>query len=262
VRLLAQQEEQQEVVAAAAGGAGGHSSGNSVPASQVRVVEACVRELLTLHHKICYAPHAVLQRQALALSSTCRCRHGQYQTPAVIGSRGRLQGSRLPHAQADHPAPSTRHPATVDIHTDTLTPPPLAATQAEVLLCVKGPDGSLPLRMLLVQQLWALGIRAELLPRACPELREQYEWAAAHGIRWLVLIDEARLGPAGGKQEVRVKSLERRSEEWVALADVTRYMQVGGWWGGHMAGSCAVCGAGGCGTSGAAAGGLAAPQSC
>lgn len=157
--------------------------------------------------------------------------------------------SCCPGLPGQRPAPDpgtascTQHPAAVVVlHTNTPALPPLAVLQAEVLVCVKGPDGSLPLRMLLVQQLWALGIRAELLPRACPELREQYEWAAAHGIRWLVLIDEARLGPAGGKQEVRVKSLERRSEEWVALADVTRYMQVGGWgWWERGCGTCDVC---------------------
>jgi hypothetical protein len=40
-----------------------------------------------------------------------------------------------------------------------------------------------------------------------------------------VIIDEARLGPAGGEQLVRVKSLDRRSDGQVPLADVARYLQ-------------------------------------
>jgi hypothetical protein len=34
-----------------------------------------------------------------------------------------------------------------------------------------------------VAQLWASGLRAELMPRAAPTLSEQYDFAEARGIR-------------------------------------------------------------------------------
>lgn len=55
-----------------------------------------------------------------------------------------------------------------------------------MLVCSKSGSGLLQVRMALVAGCWAAGVRAELVPRACPSLTEQYEFAAARGIRWLV----------------------------------------------------------------------------
>jgi hypothetical protein len=45
---------------------------------------------------------------------------------------------------------------------------------------------------------WAAGLRAELLPRVSPSMTEQYDFAAARHIRWLVVLDASKMeGPQG-----------------------------------------------------------------
>lgn len=70
-------------------------------------------------------------------------------------------------------------------------------------MCSRGAGGSLEARMALVSACWAAGIKAELVPRVCPSVSEQYEYANARGIRWLATIDE-------GKSNL-VKVLARRT---------------------------------------------------
>lgn len=48
--------------------------------------------------------------------------------------------------------------------------------------------------MELASLLWGCGIAAELVPCSAPTLTEQYEWAHARGLRWLVLLDERVMG--------------------------------------------------------------------
>lgn len=67
-------------------------------------------------------------------------------------------------------------------------------SQHDVLVVSRGPDGGmLELRMALVAGCWSAGVRATLVPREQPSLTEQYEYAADHGIRWLVIVEEGRV---------------------------------------------------------------------
>lgn len=55
-----------------------------------------------------------------------------------------------------------------------------------------------------VASCWALGLRAELLPRLAPTLTEQFAFAAARGMKWLVVLDSVKLsGPDGPIAKVR-----------------------------------------------------------
>lgn len=92
----------------------------------------------------------------------------------------------------------------------------LSAT--DVLVCARGGGGLLAERMALVGALWAGGVRAELLHAASPSLTEQYQYASARGVRWLVTINGARLRSA---DTLEVKCLERRIEEAVPYHEVT-----------------------------------------
>ncbi len=47
--------------------------------------------------------------------------------------------------------------------------------------------------MQLLSACWSAGVKAEIVPRACPSLAEQYEFAHTRGIRWLVLLEEDKL---------------------------------------------------------------------
>lgn len=126
-----------------------------------------------------------------------------------------------------------------------LVPELQSGSQAEVLVCSKGnaSDGLLEARMQLVAQLWAADIKAELVPKAAPSLTEQFDYANMRSsIKWLVIL-KAAAGSSSSSQQaghqhsgsgaqaagglaVKVKSLERRSEEAVALGDVVRYLQL------------------------------------
>lgn len=100
----------------------------------------------------------------------------------------------------------------------------LPARVVDVVVCVRGGDGMLALRMQLLASLWAAGIAAEQLPRETPSLTEQYEFAHAAGARWLVVLDERSRGPGG---VARVKCLERRGDDAaVALVDLGRFLQL------------------------------------
>mmetsp|Transcript_24442 Transcript_24442/g.77195 ORF Transcript_24442/g.77195 Transcript_24442/m.77195 type:complete len:536 (+) Transcript_24442:148-1755(+) len=73
--------------------------------------------------------------------------------------------------------------------------PPGAAdsfvSQAEVLVCCRGGGGLLDERAELLAELWAAGVKAETVYGQSPSVKEQYEHATLHGIRWLVLIEQA-----------------------------------------------------------------------
>lgn len=69
---------------------------------------------------------------------------------------------------------------------------PASLSQAEVLICSRGSGGSLEARMSLLSACWAVGLKAEIVPRVCPNVSEQYEYANARGIRWLVTIEEGK----------------------------------------------------------------------
>ena len=96
------------------------------------------------------------------------------------------------------------------------TTPELQLSNTDVLVCARGGGGLLRERMTLVSALWAKHIRAELLHAASPSLTEQYQYASAHGVKWLVTLEEARLRSA---DMVTVKCLERRIEEHVAYPE-------------------------------------------
>jgi histidyl-tRNA synthetase len=51
-------------------------------------------------------------------------------------------------------------------------------------------------RMTLAAELWAAGVRAELLHAAAPSLKEQYSAARSRGIAWLAIIEAATFSAA------------------------------------------------------------------
>ena len=72
----------------------------------------------------------------------------------------------------------------------------LCGVQADVLVCAKGGGGLLKERMALVADLWAAGLRAEMMQQAAPSLTAQYEYAHARHIPWLLIIHAATLSAA------------------------------------------------------------------
>ncbi|KAK9906778.1 hypothetical protein WJX75_007809 [Coccomyxa subellipsoidea] len=100
-------------------------------------------------------------------------------------------------------------------------PAALQASQAEVLVCAKGGGGLLKERMALAALLWEAGIRTELVHSASPSQTAQYEYAGARHIHWLVTINAATFSTT---DTVRVKNLERRTEEDVPYSEVARFL--------------------------------------
>eukprot|EP00798_Chlamydomonas_sp_ICE-L_P001600 gene1601-32989_t len=96
-------------------------------------------------------------------------------------------------------------------------------SQTQVLVCSRGGNGHLDVRMQLMAQCWSAGIKTEIVQRAAPSLSEQYEYARVRGIRLLVIVDHALLT---SHNSVKVKHLSRKSEEIVHLSDVPRYLQL------------------------------------
>ena len=72
----------------------------------------------------------------------------------------------------------------------------LGVVQADVLVCAKGGGGLLKERMALVADLWAAGLRAEMMQQAAPSLTAQYDYAHARHIPWLLIIQAATLSAA------------------------------------------------------------------
>ena len=72
----------------------------------------------------------------------------------------------------------------------------LGGVQADVLVCARGGGGLLKERMALVADLWAAGLRAEMMQQAAPSLTAQYEYAHARHIPWLLIIHGATLSAA------------------------------------------------------------------
>ncbi|XP_028554900.1 eIF-2-alpha kinase GCN2-like [Dendrobium catenatum] len=66
-----------------------------------------------------------------------------------------------------------------------------------VLVCSKGGGGLLLERMELVAELWQASMKAEFVLLEDPSLTEQYEYAAEHDIKFLVIITEAGLTQTG-----------------------------------------------------------------
>ena len=68
----------------------------------------------------------------------------------------------------------------------------MCCLQADVLVCAKS-GGLLRERMRLVADLWAAGIRAEMMMTAAPSLTDQYEHANGRHIPWLVIMEASKL---------------------------------------------------------------------
>jgi translation initiation factor 2-alpha kinase 4 len=79
-----------------------------------------------------------------------------------------------------------------------------AAAATDVLVCARGGGGMLGERLALTAELWAAGVRAEVVAAAAPSPTEQFEHAAARGARYMVTIDSALLSAS---ERVRVKPL-------------------------------------------------------
>ena len=106
-----------------------------------------------------------------------------------------------------------------------------AAAATDVIVCARGGGGLIQERLALAAELWASGIRAEVVPSTAPSATEQYQYAGQRGARLMVTIDGALLS-AG--ERVRVKGLGRGgSESDVPRQDVVgvlRGMLSGGGW--------------------------------
>lgn len=76
--------------------------------------------------------------------------------------------------------------------------------------------------MQLVSHLQSQGVKAEFLPKVAPSLNEQWEYANARGIRWLILLDGQ--SDVRTTQSFRIKSLDGKVESTMPLADVSRYL--------------------------------------
>lgn len=96
-------------------------------------------------------------------------------------------------------------------------PVALQLSDTDVLVCARGGGGLLRERMALVAALWANHVRAEFLHAVSPSVTEQYQYAGVRGIKWLVMLEEARLRSA---DTVTVKCLERKVEEHVPYKEV------------------------------------------
>ncbi|CAD7701489.1 unnamed protein product [Ostreobium quekettii] len=99
-----------------------------------------------------------------------------------------------------------------------------SVSSADVLVSSRGGGASsLKVRMELVAQLWAAGLKAEMIHKVSPSMTEHYEYAMSRGMRWLVTINEQRLSSS---ETVRVKNLtDRKSEEEVPFDEVAPYIQ-------------------------------------
>lgn len=56
-------------------------------------------------------------------------------------------------------------------------------------MCSRGGGGMLKERMALARELWTAGVRAQFLQAASPSLTAHYEFANAHRIPWLAVIE-------------------------------------------------------------------------
>ena len=73
-----------------------------------------------------------------------------------------------------------------------------------MLVCAKGGGGLLKERMALVADLWAAGLRAEMMQQAAPSLTAQYDYAHVRHIPWLLIVQGATLSAA---DTIKVRAL-------------------------------------------------------
>ncbi|ONK57837.1 uncharacterized protein A4U43_C09F4700 [Asparagus officinalis] len=90
-----------------------------------------------------------------------------------------------------------------------------------VLVCSRGGGGLLHERMELVSELWQANIKAEFVPLSDPSLTEQYEYAADHDIKCLIIITEAGVSQTG---LVRVRHLELKKEKDVERGEIIDFL--------------------------------------
>jgi len=100
--------------------------------------------------------------------------------------------------------------------------PMTAAAATDVLVCARGGGGLLSERLGLAAELWAVGVRAEVVPTVAPSGTEQYEHAAQRGARYMVTLDGALLS-AG--ERVRIKSLAGGAESYVPRQEVVELLR-------------------------------------
>ncbi|KAL0910004.1 hypothetical protein M5K25_020925 [Dendrobium thyrsiflorum] len=90
-----------------------------------------------------------------------------------------------------------------------------------VLVCSKGGGGLLLERMELVAELWQASMKAEFVLLEDPSLTEQYEYAAEHDIKFLVIITEAGLTQTG---LLKVRHLELKKEKEIERGEVIKFL--------------------------------------
>ncbi|PKA56267.1 putative serine/threonine-protein kinase GCN2 [Apostasia shenzhenica] len=90
-----------------------------------------------------------------------------------------------------------------------------------VLVCSKGGGGLLQERMELVSELWQANMRAEFVSVADPSLTEQYEYAAEHDIKCLIIITESGLTQTG---LVKVRHLELKREKEIEREEIVKFL--------------------------------------
>eukprot|EP00271_Cylindrocystis_brebissonii_P022999 TRINITY_DN917_c0_g2_i2.p1 TRINITY_DN917_c0_g2~~TRINITY_DN917_c0_g2_i2.p1 ORF type:complete len:836 (+),score=187.63 TRINITY_DN917_c0_g2_i2:294-2801(+) len=97
----------------------------------------------------------------------------------------------------------------------------LNAGAADVLVCSRGGGGLLTERMEVVAELWEGGIKADYVCAVAPSLTEQYEYATACGIHFLVILGQAALAASAA---VKVRHLEKKSEEEVPRSSIVKFL--------------------------------------
>lgn len=90
-----------------------------------------------------------------------------------------------------------------------------------VLVCSKGGGGLLLERMELVAELWQANMKAEFVLLSDPSLTEQYEYAAEHDIKFLIIITEAGLTQTG---HVKIRHLELKREKEIKRGEIIKFL--------------------------------------
>lgn len=97
------------------------------------------------------------------------------------------------------------------------------SSQADVLVAGKGSGGLLTQRCALLGELWAVGVKAEMLPDPVPNMTVQYRYASLQGVTWLVVVANDQEWRASNS--IRLRNLKRGVPEvLISIAEAPAYL--------------------------------------
>lgn len=97
------------------------------------------------------------------------------------------------------------------------------SSQADVLVAGKGSGGLLQERCLLLGELWAAGIKAEMLPDPVPNMKVQYRYATLQGVTWLAVVANDQEWRASNS--IRLRNLKRGVPEVsISITEAPAYL--------------------------------------